>query len=118
MEGPDVLTGADFDDNGRPDLAVLYNLTNEHAVYLGRKSSTNLFQAPIDEGTDGGGTEGTAAGDVDGDGKVDLVLARGASGMTVRLGDGTGNLAAPSPTIAGTNGSSVAPENVALADLD
>src|SRR3954470_4677555 len=68
MEGPDVLAAGDFDDNGRPDLAVLYNLTNEEAIYLGRKSSTNLFQTPIDAGSDGGGTESTAVGDIDQDG--------------------------------------------------
>jgi hypothetical protein len=32
MEGPDVLATGDFDDNGRADLAVLYNLTNEEAI--------------------------------------------------------------------------------------
>src|SRR3954471_12004295 len=60
MESPDVLPAADFDDNGRTDLAALYNLTNEHAVSLGRDNTTNGFAAPLDEGPDGGGTEGVA----------------------------------------------------------
>src|SRR3954470_14614958 len=88
MQSPDILTAADFDDNVRTDLAVLYNLTNEHAIYLGRDNSTNGFAAPIDAGADGGGTEGVAVGDVNGDGDVDLVVGRSAAGVAVRLGNG------------------------------
>src|SRR4051794_33657489 len=117
MQSPDILTAADFDDNGRTDLAALYNLTNEHAVYLGRDNSTNGFAAPIDEGPDGGGTEGVAAGDVNGDGDVDLVVGRSAAGVAVRLGNGAGNLGAPS-TVPGTDAPGFSTDPVTLVDLD
>jgi hypothetical protein len=117
MQSPDILTTADFDDNGRADLAALYNLTNEHAMYLGRDNSTNGFAAPIDEGPDGGGTEGVAAGDVNGDGDVDLVVGRSAAGVAVRLGNGAGNLGAPS-TVPGTDAPGFSTDPVTLVDLD
>src|SRR3954469_12962045 len=117
MQSPDILTAADFDDNGRTDLAALYNLTNEHAIYLGRDNATNGFAAPIDAGADGGGTEGVAAGDINGDGRVDLVVGRSAAGVAVRLGNGSGNLGAPA-TVAGTDDPGLSTDPVALADLD
>src|SRR4051812_46199495 len=117
MQSPDILPTADFDDNGRADLAALYNLTNEHAMYLGRDNSTNGFAAPIDEGPDGGGTEGVAAGDVNGDGDVDLVVGRSAAGVAVRLGNGAGNLGAPS-TVPGTDAPGFSTDPVTLVDLD
>jgi FG-GAP-like repeat/Collagen triple helix repeat (20 copies) len=117
MQGPDIITAADFNDDGRVDLAVFYNLTSEHAIYLGRDSTTNAFAAPIDAGSDGGGTEGVAAGDVDGDGHADLVVARSSAGLAVRLGDGAGNFGAAT-TISGTTGPGLSTEGVALVDLD
>src|SRR3954452_14878837 len=117
MRSPDILTDAHFDANGRTDLAALYNPTNEHAIYLGRDNSTNGFAAPIDAGADGGGTEGVAAGGINGDSRVDLVVGRSAAGVAVRLGNGSGNLGAPA-TVAGTDDPGVSTDPVALADLD
>ena len=120
MEGPHPLTVADFDDNGRTDLAVFWTLTREHVVYLGQDNNTNPFFPGSDQGVDGGGSGGTAetaAGDIDGDGHADMVLARAGNGISLRLGDGAGNLGAPA-TIAGTAGTTPSPVSVALADLD
>jgi hypothetical protein len=109
---PDLMSAADFNEDGHTDLSVFTNGTDKRAIYLGRDSG-NTFDPPIDAGSDGGGTEGEAPGDIDGDGKADLVVGRGTGGVAVRLGDGAGNFGAAT-AVTGTSGV----DPVALADVD
>src|SRR4051794_37392166 len=118
VTSPQVLSTGDFDDNGRTDVAVGYgNSGNHHVIYRGRDNSTDPFVDGTDQGADGGSTEGSAIGDINGDGNADLVVARSSAGLAVRLGDGTGNVGAPT-TVTGTTGAGLSTEGVALADLD
>jgi hypothetical protein len=82
------LSIADFDGDGKNDIAVtVYNNGNgDHLTIFRNSGSTpgNLnFDVPVDVPT-GRGPEGVIAGDLDNDGKVDLVTANpGDSTVTV-----------------------------------
>ena len=90
-QNPMRLTVADLNSDGKLDLAVADEnccATNSLAVLLGNGDGT--FQ--VARGSTPGEASGVAAGDMNGDGKLDLVLA-GEFGATVRvlIGNGNGN---------------------------
>jgi hypothetical protein len=108
MELPTILLAGDVNGDGHPDLVGL-PIDPVLRVYLGRGdgSFTALPNATLTDNPRGG-----ALGDVDGDGKLDLVLA--ASGTTtVYLGDGSGGFA-PSMTL----GAGPLPVGAVVADFD
>ena len=83
------LVTADFNGDGKPDLAGVFPVTNGVWVMLGKGDGT--FQAAVnyDAGTD---PFSVAVGDLDGDGKPDLVVANYNSdnvSVLLGLGDGT-----------------------------
>ncbi len=90
---PGAITTADFDRDGRPDVAVTNYLEDRVSVLLGDGSgglgpprSFAVGQNPID----------LIAADLNRDGIPDLVVASlSASAITVLLGDGRGGFAAP-----------------------
>ncbi|MGD8897127.1 MAG: VCBS repeat-containing protein, partial [Acidobacteriota bacterium] len=118
VPGATALVAGDFDRDGNPDLAVTTS-ANQVAVFLG--DGTGFLGDgsgnPTAKATIGVGTNplDIAAGDVDRDGKPDLVTANQGSGTaSVLIGDGLGGFTLESPAV--SVGSD--PVQVALVDVD
>ena len=91
-----AITVADLNGDGRLDLAVSNENSDNISVLLGRGDGT--FQASVDYPA-GPGPRGIASGDFNGDGRLDLVVANagGSFGTTVSvlIGNGDGTFQAP-----------------------
>jgi hypothetical protein len=120
---PGQVVIADFDGDGKPDLAVN---TGDHNVYIYRNISTNgtltagSFATPVVLPLGTGGENKMVASDIDGDGKPDLVLLdyNGSQVMVLQ------NLCTPGSITTNSFGSRVNfavgsyPRGVAVRDLD
>jgi VCBS repeat protein/Calx-beta domain-containing protein/FG-GAP repeat protein/putative extracellular protein len=102
--GPQEAIAADFNNDGRLDLATASNSDSSVSVLLGNSDGT--FQAAQTSPT-GSGPLSLASGDFNGDGKLDLVTANAAD-VSVLLGNGGGSFAAPASIGVGSTPSSVA----------
>ena len=98
---PQAMVAADFNNDGRPDLATANYSSSNVSVLLGNADGT--FQ-PAQNSPTVASPLSVAVGDFNGDGKLDLATANG-SNVSVQMGDGLGGFAAPT-SIGG--GSSVA----------
>jgi len=89
---PVAVVVADFDGDGKPDLAVANRAISRVSVLLGNGDGT--FRAAVDYGAasvSDAGPVSLAVGDFDGDAKLDLaVLNHSASKLSVLLGKGDG----------------------------
>ena len=86
--GPAHGLTADFNGDGKLDLAVLNNLSEDVSILLGNGDGS--FQPPMDFGV-GQNPIVVAAGDFDGDGKLDLVVSNyNSRTASVLLGNGDG----------------------------
>jgi hypothetical protein len=81
----------DFNGDGKQDLAVTNDGSNNVSVLLGNGDGT--FSAPTNFAT-GADSLSVAVGDFNGDGKQDLAVTD-ADNASILLGDGTGNFSAP-----------------------
>ncbi len=115
---PQAVRTADFNGDGRLDLAVANNGDDSVSVLLGNADGT--FQ-PARKFATGSGPQSLAVGDFNGDGKLDLVTANKSqrfpmSGdLSVLLGNGDGTFG-PATTVApASNGT---PTSVAVGDLN
>ncbi len=118
LAAPSGIVAADFNADGKIDLATanadyLAPAGGNVAVLLGNGDGT--FQNPRSSGPvlDG---QGIAAGDLNGDGKIDLVVTTDA-GVTILYGNGDGTLQTPSAPLA-TSASTLSSTAIALADFN
>jgi glucose/arabinose dehydrogenase len=104
---------ADFNGDGRPDLAVTNYLTTSISVLLNLNNGTGNFGSAT-RYTAGDGPHSMRAGDLNGDGKIDLVTANESSNdVSVLLGNGNGAFA---PVVNYATGS--VPKGVAIGDIN
>ena len=110
--GPVSAVTADFNGDGKLDLAVANHAGNNVSVFLGNGNGT--FQAAVNYDTGTGPWSGIAVGDFRGNGKLDLVVANyGSNNVSVLLGNGDGTFQAAVNYDTGVN-----PTWVAVADFD
>lgn len=84
------VVSADFNGDGKPDLAVAGSTQNEGELAVLLNLGNGTFAAPVYYSTQtGGGLSRLAAGDFNGDSKVDLAVAGGGVGVLLGNGDGT-----------------------------
>jgi hypothetical protein len=89
--GPLNLVVGDFNGDGHPDLAIVNVNGDDVAILL--NDGTGNFSAPMVTTLSYQVPQGLAAGDVNGDGKLDLVVNSGGS-VAVLLGNGDGTFQA------------------------
>jgi hypothetical protein len=110
---------ADFDTNGKDDIAIRtspISFTTQYRILIGLSDGNGMFGTPTSY-TPNGTPYDLAVGDVNGDGKKDVIAAIGiisASHIDVYLNNGTGGL------LAGTNVSGPAPtfDSITAGDLN
>jgi len=101
---------ADFNGDGKPDLAVANNADNSVSVLLGK--GNGKFEHHVDYAA-GQVPFGVAAGDFRNDNLIDLVLADdGANAAGVLLGNGNGTFQAPTEYATGDTPFQAAPADV------
>ncbi len=109
--GPSAIAAADFNGDGKLDVATANFLGNNLSVALGNGDGT--FQPPISF-TAGAGATDLAVADFDGDGIPDIAIANAdANTVSVRFGNGDGTFSS-SPQIA----VGMSPRSLAVADFN
>jgi hypothetical protein len=103
--GPESIVSADFNGDGKLDLATANTTDSTVTVLLGNGNGT--FAAASQTPAVGASPNGIVTGDFNGDGKADLAVAVG-NGVTVLLGNGDGTFTALATIVSGFAGSQIA----------
>ena len=106
---PNFATAADFDNDGKIDLAVPNGSANTVSVFLGNGDGTFQPQASYSAGASGN-AYAVAVGDFNADGNPDLVVtnvANGSATISVLMGHGDGTFELPVTHVVGNYPSAV-----------
>ena len=111
-EDPRSVAAADFNGDGKGDVAVANIISNDVSVLFGTDNGN--FQSPVNYPV-GSGPLSVVVGDFNGDGKQDLVTANSESNdVSVLLGTGAGTFQAATSFAAG----GLFPKSVAVGDFN
>jgi hypothetical protein len=114
---PKHVVCGDLDGDGKPDIITTNQNANSLSIFRNTSSSGVVSLAPKVTLTDTGGPFYAALGDLDGDGKLDIIVANiGTNKISVIRNTSTvGSLSFGSPTYFTTN---TAASGVAVGDID
>lgn len=98
----------DFDQNGKPDFAVGQSANSSMSVFANNSTPGNIaFAAKVDFPMPALPT-GIAAGDINGDGKVDVMLSSSAgSGLAIFINNGNNSISFATAVFVGSGSSAI-----------